>query len=174
MEAAVTNLLAPGDHALFVNGGKFGERWGKLLAANGWPAIHHSRMGSRGRPDQIGEALRAHSEARALFVQASETSTCHSSDRRNRRADQGSDVLLIVDGITSVACSTENGRLGVDAYLTAVRSPDAAARIGDDRVVRPRSGARSKNARSALLLRLPRELKSQRDITPPRGRPQSR
>src|SRR5271170_7978505 len=35
MEAAVTNLLAPGEHALFVNGGKFGERWGKLLAAYG-------------------------------------------------------------------------------------------------------------------------------------------
>ncbi len=31
MEAAVTNLLAPGEHAIFVNGGKFGERWGKLL-----------------------------------------------------------------------------------------------------------------------------------------------
>ena len=28
------------------------------------------------RPDQIEEALRAHPEARALFVQASETSTC--------------------------------------------------------------------------------------------------
>ena len=33
MEAAVTNLLAPGEHAIYVNGGKFGERWGKLLAA---------------------------------------------------------------------------------------------------------------------------------------------
>ena len=32
MEAAVINLLAPGDHAIYVNGGKFGERWGKLLA----------------------------------------------------------------------------------------------------------------------------------------------
>ena len=31
MEAAVINLLAPGEHAIFVNGGKFGERWGKLL-----------------------------------------------------------------------------------------------------------------------------------------------
>ncbi len=29
MEAAVINLLAPGEHAIFVNGGKFGERWGK-------------------------------------------------------------------------------------------------------------------------------------------------
>ncbi|HVA80030.1 MAG TPA: hypothetical protein VNF29_03815, partial [Candidatus Binataceae bacterium] len=32
MEAAVINLLATGDHAIFVNGGKFGERWGKILA----------------------------------------------------------------------------------------------------------------------------------------------
>src|SRR5712671_7010997 len=35
MEAAVTNLLDPGHHAVFVNGGKFGERWGKLIAAHG-------------------------------------------------------------------------------------------------------------------------------------------
>jgi serine---pyruvate transaminase len=31
MEAAVSNLLSAGDTALFVNGGKFGERWGELL-----------------------------------------------------------------------------------------------------------------------------------------------
>jgi len=39
MEAAVTNLVAPGEHAIFVNGGKFGERWGRLLAAYG--AVGH-------------------------------------------------------------------------------------------------------------------------------------
>src|SRR3989475_13231498 len=38
MEGAVSNFLSPGDKALYVNGGKFGERWGKLckhLAVNG-------------------------------------------------------------------------------------------------------------------------------------------
>ncbi|MEK6694174.1 MAG: alanine--glyoxylate aminotransferase family protein, partial [Nitrospirota bacterium] len=30
MEGAVANFLSPGDKALYVNGGKFGERWGKL------------------------------------------------------------------------------------------------------------------------------------------------
>src|SRR2546426_8804309 len=30
MEGAVSNFLSPGDKALYVNGGKFGERWGKL------------------------------------------------------------------------------------------------------------------------------------------------
>src|SRR6185503_1480595 len=35
MEAAVVNLLAPGDRALAIGGGKFGERWASLLAAYG-------------------------------------------------------------------------------------------------------------------------------------------
>src|SRR5438094_6641560 len=30
MEGAVSNFLSPGDKALVVNGGKFGERWGKI------------------------------------------------------------------------------------------------------------------------------------------------
>ena len=33
MEAAVTNLMSPGEKALAVVGGKFGERWKKLLEA---------------------------------------------------------------------------------------------------------------------------------------------
>ncbi len=35
MEAAVSNFLSPGEKALFVNGGKFGERWGKLCKTFG-------------------------------------------------------------------------------------------------------------------------------------------
>jgi aspartate aminotransferase-like enzyme len=77
MEAAVTNLLSPGEHAIFVNGGKFGERWGKLIAAHG--ATPHEVKVEWGRAvlaEQIEEALKAQPNARAVFVQASETSTC--------------------------------------------------------------------------------------------------
>src|SRR6266851_2346035 len=35
MEAAVTNLLKPGEQAIFVDGGKFGERWGRILSGHG-------------------------------------------------------------------------------------------------------------------------------------------
>src|ERR1700685_4364285 len=35
MEAAVINLLQPGEHAIYVNGGQFRERWGKVAAAAG-------------------------------------------------------------------------------------------------------------------------------------------
>jgi len=30
MEGSVSNFLSPGDKALCINGGKFGERWGKI------------------------------------------------------------------------------------------------------------------------------------------------
>ena len=35
MDAAVSNLLSPGDHALVVRGGKFGERWAEICQAYG-------------------------------------------------------------------------------------------------------------------------------------------
>ena len=35
MEGSVTNLLSPGDEVVVVNGGKFGERWGKISEAYG-------------------------------------------------------------------------------------------------------------------------------------------
>src|SRR6266480_2771622 len=35
MEGSVTNLLSPGDEAVVVNGGKFGERWTKICQAYG-------------------------------------------------------------------------------------------------------------------------------------------
>ena len=59
MEAAVINLLQPGEHAIYVNGGKFGERWGKLLAAFG--VIGHEvrvEWGRAARPEQAaGEVV---------------------------------------------------------------------------------------------------------------------
>jgi serine---pyruvate transaminase len=167
MEASVTNLLAPGDHALFVNGGKFGERWGKLLAANGM-AGHPITVewGRAARPDQIGEALRAHSEARALFVQASETSTCAIHPIAEIGAlTKGRDVLLIVDGITSVGVFEQKmDDWGVDAYLTgsqkALMLPPGLAMIAlSDRALERAQKTRAPR----YYFDLPRELKSQRD-----------
>ena len=91
MEAAVTNLLAPGDHAIFVNGGKFGERWGKLLAANAMTGHEITvEWGRAVRPDQIEEALRAHPRgARAVRASERNLDLRDSSGGRDRRADAG-------------------------------------------------------------------------------------
>lgn len=121
MEAAVVNLLQPGEHAIYVNGGKFGERWGKLLAAFGMVG-HEVRVewGRAAHPEQIEAAFKAYPESRAVLVQASETSTCavHPiaaiGDVTRRR-----NAMLIVDGITSVGVFEQKmDEWGVDAFVT--------------------------------------------------------
>ena len=121
MEAAVINLLQPGEHAIYVNGGKFGERWGKLLATFGMIG-HEVRVewGRAVRPEQIEDAFKAYPESRAVLVQASETSTCAvhpvapiGEVTRKRGA------MLIVDGITSVGVFEQKmDEWGVDAFVT--------------------------------------------------------
>jgi len=167
MEAAVTNLLAPDDHAIFVNGGKFGERWGKVLAANAM--VGHAvtvEWGRPVRPEQIEDALRAHPEARAVFVQASETSTCaiHPVAEIGALTRQH-DVMLIVDGITSVGVFEQKmDDWGVDAYLTgsqkALMLPPGLAMIA----LSPRALERAGKTRAPrYYFDLLRELKAQRD-----------
>jgi aspartate aminotransferase-like enzyme len=167
MEAAVTNLLAPGDHAIYVNGGKFGERWGKLLAANAM--VGHEvtvEWGRAVRPEQIEDALRAHPQARALFVQASETSTCALHPIAEIGAlTRGRDVMLAVDGITSVGVFEQKmDEWGVDAYLTgsqkALMLPPGLAMIALSARALERA---SKTRTPRYYFDLPRELKAQRD-----------
>jgi aspartate aminotransferase-like enzyme len=121
MEAAVINLLQPGEHAIFVNGGKFGERWGKLLAAFG--VIGHEvrvEWGRAARPEQVEDAFKAYPQSRALLVQASETSTCavHPVAAMGE-VTRKRDAMLIVDGITSVGVFEQKmDEWGVDAFVT--------------------------------------------------------
>jgi aspartate aminotransferase-like enzyme len=167
MEAAVTSLLNPGDHAIFVNGGKFGERWGKLLAANAM--VGHEvtvEWGRPVRPDQIEDALRAHPEARALLVQASETSTCAVHPVAEIGAlIRGRDLMLIVDGITAVGVFEQKmDDWGVDAYLTgsqkALMLPPGLAMIAlSDRALEHAKKSRAPRYYFDLV----RELKAQRD-----------
>ena len=121
MEGSVTNLLSPGDEAIVVNGGKFGERWTKLCQTYGVQAHEVVvEWGRAVRPDAVVAALDAHPAARAVFVQASETSTCalHPvpalAEITRRR-----DTLLVVDGITAVGVfDLPMDRLGIDVLIT--------------------------------------------------------
>lgn len=167
MEAAVTNLLGPGDSAIYVNAGKFGERWGKLLSANRI-AGHEITVewGRAVRPDQIEEALRAHPEARAVFIQASETSTAavHPVDAVGAITRER-DVMLVVDGVTSVGVFEQRmDQWSVDALVTgsqkALMLPPGLGMIALsgrawERVARNRS--------PRFYFDLARELKAQRD-----------
>jgi aspartate aminotransferase-like enzyme len=114
----------------------------------------------------VEEALRAHPEARALFVQASETSACAIHPVAEIGAlTRRRDVMLIVDGITSVGVFEQKmDEWGVDAYLTgsqkALMLPPGLAMIA----LSDRALERAKKSRAPrYYFDLPRELKAQRD-----------
>jgi serine---pyruvate transaminase len=167
MEAAVINLLQPGEHAIYVNGGKFGERWGKLLAAFGMIG-HEVRVewGRAARPGQIEDAFKAYPESRAVLVQASETSTCAIHPVAEiGEVSRKRGAMLIVDGITSVGVFEQRmDEWGVDAFVTgsqkALMLPPGLGMVA----LSPRAIDVAKtNKTPRFYFDLLKELKAQRD-----------
>jgi aspartate aminotransferase-like enzyme len=121
MEAAVCNCFAPGDEVIVVNGGKFGERWGKLAKSFSIEPIEiRVEWGRAVRPEQVEEALAAHPKARGVLVQGSETSTTAVHPLREIAAvTRRRDTLLVVDGITAVGVyPIPMDEWGIDVLLT--------------------------------------------------------
>ena len=105
MEASVSNLLSTGDKALVIKGGKFGERWAEILKAYKIETIEIPV--EWGKPldlKKVEEVLAAHPEIRAVYVQASETSTGIKYPIRELAALIGprENTLLVVDAITAL------------------------------------------------------------------------
>ena len=105
MEGAVTNTLSPGDKAIVVRGGKFGERWQEICAAYGVETICIDvEWGKAVDPEEIAKALEANPDARAVLIQASETSTGvkHPVERIGEIVKASPGTILIVDAITGL------------------------------------------------------------------------
>jgi len=76
MEAAVVNMLSPGDAAVCVQGGKFGERWTELCKAYGiLPEVIDVEWGKAVDPKEIDKRLKANPKIKAVFTTLCETST---------------------------------------------------------------------------------------------------
>lgn len=102
MEAAVSNLTSPGDRVLVLTAGKFGERWTGLARAFGCNVDVLSAP--YGETFDLAEVKRAiKPEHRAVFVQATETSTTARHDiEAIARLVKETEALLVVDGITGL------------------------------------------------------------------------
>jgi len=114
MEASVSNLTSPGDRVLVLTAGKFGERWTALAKAFGCEVdVVSAPYGQTFALDQVKAALKL--ETRAVFMQATETST---SVRHDVEAvakllkEQKSEALLVVDAITGLGTT----HLDMDAW----------------------------------------------------------
>ena len=122
MEATVANLLSPGEKALIVEGGKFGERWVEICAAYGVETdVLSVEWGRSVNVDEIEARLKTGGH-RALFVQASETSTGAKHDVRKiaettRRVSP--DTLIGVDAITALGVyDIQPAEWDLDAVIT--------------------------------------------------------
>jgi len=105
MEGAVSNLLSKGDKALVVRGGKFGERWGEICKAYGIEFIPIDvEWGRAVNPDWIQEILESDSSIRAVYTQASETSTGvkHPIKEIAEIVKKYDDTIIVVDAITGI------------------------------------------------------------------------
>ena len=105
MEAAVVNLMAPGEKALAVAGGKFGERWASILKAYGVPVdVVDVPWGGAVDSREVASRLDADASIAKVFATHSETSTGALHDVRElARVCRLRSRTLVVDAITSLA-----------------------------------------------------------------------
>jgi len=104
MEGSIVNLYSPGDEVIVVNGGKFGERWGKISEAYGLK-VHWLKVewGCGVDPAEVKKVMDANPNVKGVLVQASETSTTAAHPIKELAAlTKDTHCLLIVDGITAV------------------------------------------------------------------------
>ena len=121
MEAAVANCLAPGDRALVIEAGKFGERWSELCLAYGaQPQRLQPGWGRMCAASEVAARLEADPGIRAVFCQANETSTgvCAPLEELGRLC-RGHQALLVVDAVSALgAMDIPTDRWGLDIVVS--------------------------------------------------------
>ena len=121
MEAAVVNVLSPGDRLLACVAGSFGQRFADIARAHGMEVtVLEAPWGEAVPPAQVAEALDRDPRLRAVCVQHSESST----GARHDVAAMGAvvkarpEVLLVVDAISGAgAMPLETEAWGLDVVV---------------------------------------------------------
>ncbi len=107
MEAAVVNLLSPGDEVITINAGKFGERWGEITRAYGLTT--HEIVLEWGEPftgEQLKAELEKHPNVKAVFATLSETSSGSVYDIKSfAEATKDTKAVLVVDAISGLGAT---------------------------------------------------------------------
>lgn len=118
MEAAVVNTLAPGEKAILLTAGRWGERWRGILKAYQANVVAvEVPYGKAVQPEMLEQALKANPDAKAVLSTLSETSTGVGHDLAAfGKIVAKTDALLLVDGISGLGameCRTDDWKLDV-------------------------------------------------------------
>ncbi|MDA8084898.1 MAG: alanine--glyoxylate aminotransferase family protein [Nitrospiraceae bacterium] len=121
MVGSVNNFFSPGDKALVVNGGNFGERWTKICKAYGL-GVEEIKIdwGFAVKPEDVEKALKKDPSIKGVFVQASETSTgvYHDIQALGAIVKKYEGTILVVDAISAlVAHDLKMDEWGIDVLI---------------------------------------------------------
>ena len=105
MEAAVVNVLSPGDVVLSVSIGVFGDRLAQIAETYGASVIRlTATWGTAADPEEIRNAIKENPAIKAVMVTHNETSTGVTNDMAAiSKVVKESDKLLIVDSISGIS-----------------------------------------------------------------------
>lgn len=121
MEGAIANIFSPGDRALVVRGGKFGERFGDICKAYGieFTALD-VEWGKAVDPKNIEEALKKDKKIKAVFTTLCETSTGVSTDvEAIGKIMKNYEAVLVVDAISGLAAiPIKTDEWGIDVVIS--------------------------------------------------------
>jgi aspartate aminotransferase-like enzyme len=121
MEAALVNLLSPGDAMAALVAGNFGERWAAIGRAHGMDVrVLEAPWGEAVAPEAVARVLDQDPGIRAVFCQLSESSTgaAHDVEALARVTRERPGTLLVVDAISGAgAMRLEMDAWGVDVVV---------------------------------------------------------
>jgi aspartate aminotransferase-like enzyme len=105
LEAAVVNMLSPGDKVLSVSIGVFGDRWANIARTFGADVIPlNYEWGKAADPDAIGDAIKANPDIKAVMVTHNETSSGVTNNLEPiARVVKEAGKLLLVDAVSSLS-----------------------------------------------------------------------
>src|SRR5258708_9225755 len=118
MEAAVSNVLAPGKKAILLTAGRWGERWRGIMKGFGITVVSvEVPYGKAVQPAQLEEALAKNPDTVAVFSTLSETSTGVGHDiEAFGKIVAKTPALLVVDaisGLGAMECHTDTWKIDI-------------------------------------------------------------
>ena len=135
LEAAIVNVISPGDRVLACVAGSFGERFAQIATAFGAQVEKLIfPQGTAIDPDHVAARLRAVPDTRVVLITHSETSTgiLHPVQAIAQTVHENSNALVLVDAVSSLgAAPLATDAWGLDVVVTgsqkALMSPPGAA-----------------------------------------------
>ncbi len=105
LEAAVVNMLSPGDKILSISIGVFGDRWANIARTYGADVTDLKfEWGTAADPDAVKKAINTNPDVKAVLVTHNETSTGVTNDLEAiSKIVKEAGKLLLVDAISSLS-----------------------------------------------------------------------